>query len=427
MIQSPILLPAGESHHLHSGRPVWDLLDQPAGPPLSALPAAGVVEAEIAIIGAGITGAMLAERLSRPDRHMGHGRIVVIDRHGPACGSTAASTALVQWEIDTPLVELETRIGFERAAATWRRIHAAVAGLADQIDALGIACDLRAVPSLYLSGNTLDPLQLRDEHRLRQRAGLPGDYLPAGSLPERWRLATPEAALLSPGALEIDPVRLTRALLAIAVQRGCRLLAPLRVAGYEIGPGGVTTRGVTIHCEQGVAVRASRLVLASGYEMPPFVQATTQFDVTSTWAMATAPQPQGPLPAMLWEAAEPYIYLRSTADGRLMIGGGDAPVADAATREALAPEKIARLQQRLAALLPHADTRIATSWSGRFGVTADGLPLIGPVPDHPGCFAAYGYGGNGVTFSMIAADILAGLLAGSPVTDPAAPAFALDR
>jgi glycine/D-amino acid oxidase-like deaminating enzyme len=246
-------------------------------------------------------------------------------------------------------------------------------------------------------------------------------------VPERWHLATPEAALLSPGALEIDPIRLTRALLAMAMQRGCRLLSPLRVAEYEIA-----ADGVTIHCEQGLAVRASRLVLASGYEMPPFVQATTQFDVTSTWAMATAPQPQGPLSAMLWEAAEPYIYLRSTADGRLMIGGGDAPVADTATREALAPEKIARLQQRLAELLPQADTRIATSWSGRFGVTADGLPLIGPVPDHPGCFAAYGYGGNGVTFSMIAADLLVPLLAGDATAEAgqaagAAAAFALDR
>lgn len=418
MIQSPILLPAGESHHLHSGRPVWGLLDQPAGPPPAALPAAGTIEADIAIVGAGITGAMLAERLSRGSQR----RIVVIDRHAPACGSTAASTALVQWEIDTPLVQLETRIGFERAAVAWRRIHAAVAGLAAQIAALGIACDLRAVPSLYLSGNMLDPRQLLGEHRLRQRAGLPGQYLPAGSLPDRWRLASAEAALLSPGALELDPVRLTRALLAMALQRGCRLLTPLRAADYEIGMG-----GVTIHCEQGIAVRAARLVLASGYEMPPFVQATTRYDVTSTWAMATAPQRQGALPAMLWEAAEPYIYLRSTVDGRLMIGGGDAPVADAATREALAPEKIARLQQRLAALLPEADTGIATSWSGRFGVTADGLPLIGPVPGCPGCFAAYGYGGNGVTFSMLAADLLAPLLAGRFAAEPAAPAFALDR
>jgi len=418
MIQSPILLPAGESHHLHSGRPVWDLLAQPAVPPAATLPAPGLIEADIAIIGAGITGAMLAERLSRSRT----GRIVVIDRHAPACGSTAASTALVQWEIDTPLVELETRIGFERAAATWRRVHSAVSGLAAQIAALGIACDLRTVPSLYLSGNMLDPRQLLDEHRLRQRAGLPGDYLPAGSLPEHWHLASAEAALLSPGALELDPVRLTRALLAIALQRGCRLLTPLRVADYEIGMG-----GVTIHCEQGIAVRAKRLVLASGYEMPPFVQATTRYEVTSTWAMATAPQRQGALPAMLWEAAEPYIYLRSTADGRLMIGGGDAPVADAATREALAAEKIVQLQQRLAQLLPQADTGIATSWSGRFGVTEDGLPLIGAVPGCPGCFAAYGYGGNGVTFSMIAADMLAGLLTGSSGADPVAPAFALDR
>ena len=31
------------------------------------------------------------------------------------------------------------------------------------------------------------------------------------------------------------------------------------------------------------------------------------------------------------------------------------------------------------------------------------LPLIGPVPGKNGIFAAYGYGGNGITFSYLAA------------------------
>ena len=42
-----------------------------------------------------------------------------------------------------------------------------------------------------------------------------------------------------------------------------------------------------------------------------------------------------------------------------------------------------------------------------FGETVDGLPLIGPVPGHRHLFAAYGYGGNGITFSFLAARMLA--------------------
>ena len=53
------------------------------------------------------------------------------------------------------------------------------------------------------------------------------------------------------------------------------------------------------------------------------------------------------------------------------------------------------------------------------------LPLIGPVPGAKGVYAAYGYGGNGITFSFLAAQLIGDLIAGS--TSELAPDFALDR
>jgi glycine/D-amino acid oxidase-like deaminating enzyme len=53
------------------------------------------------------------------------------------------------------------------------------------------------------------------------------------------------------------------------------------------------------------------------------------------------------------------------------------------------------------------------------------LPLIGPVPSHKGLYAAYGYGGNGITFSFLAAALLGELIAGS--TSPLLDDFALER
>src|SRR5689334_12425093 len=62
---------------------------------------ARVLDADVAIVGAGITGAFLAERFTRSGR-----RVVVIDRHKPATGSTAASTAMLLWELDSSLLAL---------------------------------------------------------------------------------------------------------------------------------------------------------------------------------------------------------------------------------------------------------------------------------------------------------------------------------
>jgi glycine/D-amino acid oxidase-like deaminating enzyme len=67
--------------------------------------------------------------------------------------------------------------------------------------------------------------------------------------------------------------------------------------------------------------------------------------------------------------------------------------------------------------LPKLDTRLAYAWSGTFGETTTGLPIIGQVPGMPHCWVALGYGGNGTTYASIAADVLVGALSGQPDTD----------
>ena len=53
------------------------------------------------------------------------------------------------------------------------------------------------------------------------------------------------------------------------------------------------------------------------------------------------------------------------------------------------------------------------------------MPLIGPVPGAKGVYAAYGYGGNGITFSFLAARLIGDLIAGK--TSPLLGDFAIDR
>ncbi len=47
-----------------------------------------------------------------------------------------------------------------------------------------------------------------------------------------------------------------------------------------------------------------------------------------------------------------------------------------------------------------------TAWAGTFAQTRDGLPYIGQLSAYPCCYFALGYGGNGITFSLIAAQII---------------------
>src|ERR1700730_13077102 len=72
--------------------------------------AQGSFRCEVLVVGAGITGALVAERLTREGRD-----VVIVDREDPTQGSTLASTAMLLWEIDRPLGELVALYGYERA------------------------------------------------------------------------------------------------------------------------------------------------------------------------------------------------------------------------------------------------------------------------------------------------------------------------
>lgn len=102
-----------EASDLRTGRTVWELNGPPPSPRTEP---PRFSRADVLVIGAGITGAFVADRLSREGKS-----VIVIDRHAPQRASTAASTALLLWEIDAPMLELEDRLGFDVAAAIYRR------------------------------------------------------------------------------------------------------------------------------------------------------------------------------------------------------------------------------------------------------------------------------------------------------------------
>ena len=90
------------------------------------------------IVGMGISGAMIAEALTAAGRSGGSA-----STGGDRClGSTAATTALVQFEIDQPLTKLSAMIGRQKAEQAWRRSRLAVGNLTASIEELGIRCDM---------------------------------------------------------------------------------------------------------------------------------------------------------------------------------------------------------------------------------------------------------------------------------------------
>jgi len=171
-----------------------------------------------------------------------------------------------------------------------------------------------------------------------------------------------------------------------------------------------TARGVNAITAEGVQIRARHVVLATGYAGQHWLKPRVARN-RSSYAFITDPVDPERLGAlsntMVWESARPYLYLRSTGDHRLLVGGEDDAVDVPARRDARVQDKARTLLRQVNQLFPDLPLQPAFSWAGTFAETADGLPFFGPHRQWgPRVLFAMAYGGNGITYSMIGAGLL---------------------
>ncbi len=114
---------------------------------------------------------------------------------------------------------------------------------------------------------------------------------------------------------------------------------------------------------------------------------------------------------MIWNTDDPYLYMRLTRDNRIIIGGRDERFSTKTSRE-IFQKKALLLQKDFAKIFPDLQFNSEFAWSGTFGKTKDALPYIGEYSKTPNTYYALGFGGNGITFSVVAAQIITDLIKG---------------
>ncbi len=389
---------------LRTGRSLW--ADSP-GLGVPVRPLAEAVSVDVAIIGAGISGAFMARELSRDHS------VAVLDRRPPLMGSTVASTAMLQWEIDLPLTALADKIGMADAKRAYARSRSAVDALKRIVADERIRCGLKDKGSLYLAGDEYGRRALETEAEARAAMGLESVFIKPAELRERFGLDR-TGAIVSKGSASADPARLAAGLLRRAIADGATVYSPVEVTQAASDPD-----GVTLLTDSGHAVRAKTVIFCCGYEFPEGVP-TPGAEVISTWALATRPRARCPAwlkDMLVWEASDPYLYFRMGHDGRLIVGGEDEADPMAHDDPAKLKRKCETIAKKLKALIPDIEFEIDYSWAGAFGESATGLPSIAPVPDMDHAWAVMGFGGNGITYSVIASQIVSATVRGKADAD----------
>jgi glycine/D-amino acid oxidase-like deaminating enzyme len=369
-----------------------------------------------AIIGSGLTGALIARKLCRDGVD-----VVLLDKRGIGTGSTSASTALIQYEIDLPLWRLIQRRGQAEAVRCYQLCRQAIQEIARTVSELDHDCEFHRRPSLYFVRHANELAGLRREFRTRLQWGFPVEFLTQREVAQRFSFSAP-GAIWSSEAAEINPYRFTQLLALDALSHGLRAYAPVTVRRFSS-----ERAGVVLQTDTGHRIVARSLIVAAGYESVQFLRPEL-IRLRSTYALTT--QPVSPLTGweercLMWDSGRPYHYLRTTRDQRLMIGGGDEDFVSPKKRDALIPKKGTALLKTLQEMFPRLNLRSEFTWAGTFGDTADGLPYIGTREDDSRIMFALCFGANGTNFAALAALMAREWVHGREHSD--ASLFRLDR
>jgi len=324
-----------------------------------------------------------------------------------------ASTAILSYEADVNLFELIKQIGEHPAVRAYKMGIEAINSIGETVKMLDDPCDFRRRKSLYLASSLKDVKMMRRECRSRQRYGFNVELLERKELHELFSLNAP-CAILNHDAAEVNPRKLTQALVRSAQRKGLKVFCHTTVNSYRR-----QGKRSFLTTQDGFQIEARHVVFATGYESQQFLRQNA-VRLVSSYAIASTPVtkfPKGFQRPVIWESARPYLYVRTTADSRFVAGGEDVDFVDEARRDRLLPGKTKTLVGKLRKMFPHTAWKLATAWTGTFAESDDGLPYIGPHKDFPGAQFALGYGGNGITFAAIATLVIPDLISGTKNPD----------
>lgn len=367
-------------------------------------------------MGGGISGALTAHFLM-----LNNISCIVADARSIGLGSTCASTSLLQYEIDIPLHQLIRLIGKRKAVRSYWLCKEAI----DKLLLLGKSIGFDGVKkkeSLYYAAFKKDKKYLLEEFTARKKYGFRVRYLEDEDLFLKTGVKAP-AAILSADAAQTDAYLFTHHIYSYHRGKGLDVFDRTNISQIKHHK-----RSVEMKTNEGFVIHCKKLVYATGYEVVQYIDKPI-VKLLSTYAVASESLSSSfaswKKNMLLWNTANPYLYLRTTSDNRIIIGGRDEEFYSPAKRDALIKKKTKKLTADFKKLFPNVPFVPEFSWAGTFGSTKDGLPYIGTYKKLPNSYFALGFGGNGITFSIIAAEIISKIIKGIRCRD--AEIFSFER
>lgn len=361
-------------------------------------------ECDILIVGGGITGSLIAHQCIEDGY-----KTILIDKREIANGSSSATTSMLQYEIDVPLYELTDKIGKEGAEASYKACFDSINQLEKICKKIISEAGFAKKKSVYFASFKKDVKILEQEIKARKDAGYDVEWLTEEDLKKDYNLHQAYAGIVSKMGGSVDAFKLVHELLLYNIKKGLKVFDKTELTDIKYHK----DYNVVI-LDTGAKIKAKKTIFCTGYEATNMIPEKF-VDLLSTFAMVSEVNDQinDEFPdVLIWDTADPYIYMRTTDDGRILVGGEDEEFQNPAKRDELIGKKTKKLEKTFKKYFPNANFYTDFAWAGTFGETKDGLPYIGEHANFKNSYFVLGFGGNGITFSVIGMEMVSKWLEG---------------
>lgn len=359
---------------------------------------------EVLVVGGGITGSLIAHQCVKDGY-----ATVLIDKREVCNGSSSATTSMLQYEIDTPLYKLIEMIGEKGAVASYNACSKAIDDLGKISKKIKSEAGFTKKNSLYYAARKKDIAWLKKEFEARKNIGYDVKWLSENEILTKYDIHGSYGGILSTQGGSVDAFRLAHELLRYNKKRGLHIFDKTELVDvtYKKGYNQCTTAS-------GAIIKAKKIVYCVGYEsalMIPekFVNLLSSFAIVSEVNKKLYLQHKD---ILIWNTSEPYLYMRTTDDGRFLIGGEDEEFQNPPKRDEMIGKKEQKLKTAFHKIFPDKEFHADFAWAGTFGETKDGLPYIGEHKDFKNSYFVCGFGGNGITFSVTGMEMVSKWLQG---------------
>lgn len=346
---------------------------------------------DVIIVGGGITGITTGLLLQQRGK-----KCLLLEAANLGFGTTGGTTAHLNTLLDVPYTTISKNFGKEGAQQVAMCVQEAVEWIKSTCSRYAIECGLKDADAFLFAQQPEQEEELEEIRKATIEAGVTAEYTPHIPVPVAFT-----KALQVKGQAQFNPLPYIYGLAKAFEAAGGCIVQDCRVTASQ-----VLETHVEVTTENGI-FRGVDLVYAT--HIPPGVNLLHLRCVPyRSYAMAVTLEEEAYPENLAYDMYDPYHYYRTQeVNGqRYLIAGGE----DHKTGEE------PNTQQCFRKLEAHVRKyfkvkEVAYEWSSQYFEPADGLPYIGHLPgqaDH--VYVATGYGGNGMTYSTVAALLLTRML-----------------